>query len=474
MKTAVVVTLLSVVLTASALDLGLGILWVAAVVGLLALRRRLRPAPALALLVAVGVLVGGGRLGWFGSPTPASYATGWIPVWGSSSPSALPENPTVPQIAAAREQLAVQSREELRLTGLEIEQRAGAVVALSRRIEPLRGDAPREAVAIAASARRLARTLSAPEFRDLEARRAAVAAHLAELDRRLSTARDGAEAASILREADPVAMAQVSLRPVRDDLASAGAAVDAIVQTIGGGVPMITATATARVEEASGEIRWDIQYSVAGAPGVRLLRIETRPFRNAAPSGARVSLAYAAGGETPRPAPAGAWLELEPAPRGVTVAVTWSEPLAARPIRPALRTLTFNEITLGASARTDDVLVPAVLDGRPGIEIPLIVRLPPPRLTRVTLPPHALYFASRPGRATIRTDGETWDSTDDGAPSVRVELVPRSVFLRNPLFGSAADYLYRPNPGTVVSAIALAALTLVLIRRPHPADVATR
>jgi hypothetical protein len=473
-RTAGVVTLLGVVLTASALDLGLGIIWVAAVLGLIALRRRIRQAPVLVLLAAVSLLVGGGRIGWFTLPAPASYATGWIPFWGSPLPAALPESPTGPQILAARELLAAQSREELRLTGSEIEQRAGAVVALSRRIEPLRDAAPREAAAIEAAARRLARTLAAPEFRDLDARRTAAGAHLAELDRRLGTARDQSEATSILREADPVAMAQVSLRPVHDDLVSAEAAVDAILQTIGGGIPTATATATARLDEGSGEVRWEIQYAVADAPGVRLLRVETRPFRSAAPPGARVSLAYTAGGETPRPAPPGGWLELEPAPRGVTVAVTWSEPLVAHPIRPAFRTLPFKDITLGVAARADDVLVPAVLDGHPGIEIPLIVRLPPPSVTRVTLPGHALYFTSRPGRAATGPDEETWESNDEGAPSVRLELTPRSVFLRTSVFAWAAGYLYRPNLGTVVTAIGLAALTLVLIRRPRSADVATR
>src|SRR5262249_60601600 len=147
---------------------------------------------------------------------------------------------------------------------------------------------PRAPGAVEASARRLSRTLAASEFRDLEARRAAAAAHLTELGRRLGMARDEAEAASILREADPVAMAQVSLRPVREDLASAAAAAEALLQAVGGGVPSATASATARVEEASREIRWEVQYAVAGAANVRLLRLETRPFRSAAPSGARL------------------------------------------------------------------------------------------------------------------------------------------------------------------------------------------
>src|SRR5262249_50346757 len=228
-RTAAVVTLPGLVLAESALDLALGVLWVAALFGVLALRRRIRLAAVLVLLAAISLMVWGGRAGWFPPPTAGSYATGWVPFWGSRSSSALPEGTPRPQVTVAREKLAALSRDELRLTGSELEQRAGAVIALSRRIEPLRSLAPREAGAVEASGRRLARTLAASEFRDLEARRAAAAAHLIELDRRLGTVRDESEAASIVREADPVAMAQVSLRPVREDLASAAAAADALL-----------------------------------------------------------------------------------------------------------------------------------------------------------------------------------------------------------------------------------------------------
>jgi hypothetical protein len=469
-RTAAVVILLGIVLTASALDLALGVLWVVALVGVLALRRRIRFAPVLVLLAAVSLLIAGGRAGWFGPPAPASYATGWIPLWSSRSTSASSGGPPAPQIAA-REKLAALGREELRLTGSELEQRAGAVIALSRRIEPVRSAAPRETASIDAAARRLARTLAAAEFRDLEGRRVAAAAHLAELDRRLGAIQDESEAASILREADPVAMAQVSLRPVREDLASAAVAVEALAQALGGGMPTATATATALVAEANGELRWEARYVVAGVAGVRLLRIETRPFRIAAPPGARLSLAYAAGDEPLRPVPAGGWLELEPAPRGVTVVAAWSEPLVTRPIHAALRALTFEDIAVGATSRNDDVLIPAALDGHPGIEIPLIVRLPVPHLTRVRVAHHAFYFAERPGKATPGPEGDTWEASDDVAASTELELVPRSVFLRNPIFAWASDYLYRPNLRTVVVAIGLAALTLVLIRRSRPPAV---
>jgi hypothetical protein len=468
-RTAAVVTILALVLIASALDLALGMLWVVGLVGVLILRRRLRLAPAILLLAAVSLLVWGGRAGWLGSPAPVSYATGWLPVSGWRPVSTGVAGDTELRTVAAREKLATLSRDELRLTGPEIEQRAGAVIALSRRIEPLRRAAPREAAAVEMAARRLARTLAATEFRDLEARRTAAAAHFASLDRRLDTARDENEVASILREADPVAMATLSLRPVREDLASAGGAIDALARAIGGGVPTAMATATGWVDDGRGGIRWEGQYAVAGAPAVRLLRLETRAFRSAAPSGSRLSLAYAAGGEALRPVPTGGSLELEPAPRGVTVVMTWTQPLAPRPVRPMLRALTFQEVEVGISAKADDVLITAALDGYPGLEIPLFVQLPAPRLTRVVVPNHALYFASHPGRFTLGPDGESWEAADGATAGLRIELLPRTVFLRNPAFAWAAGYLYRPNPATVVVVFGLAALTLVLIWRARPA-----
>lgn len=461
--------LLGVVLTASALDLALGVLWVMALLGVLLLRRRIRLAPVLVLLAAAALLVWGGRLEWFASPAPVSYERGWVPRWGESR-SALSSAGAAgdPQLLAARARLAQIARDELRLTGAEMEQRAGAVIALSRRLDGLRPDAPREAAAVEAAARRLARTLTASEFRDLETRRAAASAHLTELDRRIGTARDGSEVASILRAADPAAMAHVSLRPVREDLAAANAAVDALVRVLGGGAPTAATTATARYDDGRQELRREVRYAVAGAPGVRLLRVELRAFRGAAPSGAPASLAYLAGGEAARPVPAGTSLELEPAPRSVAIVRAWVEPEVARPVHAAFRTVAFQAIEVGGAAAGDDVLITVALDGRPGSEIPLAVQLPPPRLARVVVPRHALYFASPAGVVTPDPEGESWEPVGEGAETLRLELVPRTALLRNPAFAWVRGYLYRPNAGTVVVATGLAALALVLLRRSRP------
>ncbi len=467
MRTAAVVAVLGTVAAASALDLALGVLWVAALVGVLLLRRRLRLAASLVLLAAGVLVVWGAHLGWYPPPAPASYETGWMPRW-SAAPSGLPPAGDR-ELEAARERILTLGREELRLTGPELEQRAGAVIALARRLDPVRGEAPREVALVEGAARRLARTLAAPEFRDLEARRTAAAAYVADLDRRIRLARDASEAALVLRAADPAAMAHVSLRPVREDLATATDAVETAVRLLGGGVPTATASATAGYDEERGEMRWEVRYAVAGAPRVRLLRLEPRAFRDTAPAARPLTLEYAAGGEAPRPLPPGPWLELEPAPRGVTVTAKWAEPVTVERIHATLRPITFGRLAVAAPPRGDDTLLMAVVDGLPGLEWPLAVRLPPPHLARVTVPRHALFFATRPGAVTLEPDGDRWEAGGEGPERIGIELVPRSLFLRNGAFAGVRDYLYRPSALTVATALGLAALTLVLVRRPRSA-----
>lgn len=467
MRTAAVLALLGTVAAASAFDLTLGLLWVAAFLGVLLLRRRLRLAAPLILLGAGALVVWGAHLGWFPPPELASYATGWIPRWAADPPGSPPARDR--EIEAARERVLALGQEEMRLTGPELEQRAGAVIALARRLDPVRREAPREVAVVEGAARRLARTLAAPEFRDLEGRRSAAAVYLGDLERRVRMARDGSEAAAVLRAADPAAMAHVSLRPVREDLAAATAAVESAVRLLGGGVPAATASAAAAYDEDRGEIRWEARYDVAGAPRVRLFRLETRAFRGIAPAGRPLALEYAAGGEAPRPVPPVAWLELEPAPRGVTVTARWVEPVTAEPIRATLRPLAFRRLEVRPPARGDDTVLLAVLDGLPGIEWPLTVSLPPSRLARVTVPRHALFFASRPGAVTPEPDGERWETGGEPPERLGVELVPRSVVLRNAGFTRVRSYLYRPNALAVAVALGVAALTLILVRRPRPA-----
>ena len=333
------------------------------------------------------------------------------------------------------------------MTGAELEQRVGAVIQVSRRLDALRGEAPREVAAVEGAARRLARTLAAPEFRNLEARRAAEVAYLAELDRRLGALRDASEAAEVLRAADPAAMAHVSLRPVRDDLAAADAALAALVRALGGEVPTATITATARYDETRGEVAWEVRHVVGGSPGSRLVRIETRAFRSAGPPGRPLALTYAAGDEALRPIPPGEWLELGPASRGASIVTAWSEAAPVRHVRSTLRPPTFERLEVALPATGDDALVAIVLDGHPGIEMPLTVRLPPPSLARVTVPRHALYFGSGPGTTGAEPDGDAWIPAGAGTERIEIDLVPRTLLAAEPSLCRGASVPLSTQPG---------------------------
>jgi hypothetical protein len=54
---------------------------------------------------------------------------------------------------------------------------------------------------------------------------------------------------------------------------------------------------------------------------------------------------------------------------------------------------------------------------------------------------------------------------------IGLDLVPRTLFLRNPGFARLCAYLYRPNPVTLTVAAGLAALTLMLVRRPRAGSI---
>ena len=119
MRTVAVVALLAVVLTASALDLALGVLWVVALLGVLLLRRRIRVAAVLVLLAAAALLVWGGRLGWFAAPAPVSVRERLGSKVGRAALGALARRrpPAIRQLLAARGRLAQLTRDELRLDG---------------------------------------------------------------------------------------------------------------------------------------------------------------------------------------------------------------------------------------------------------------------------------------------------------------------------------------------------------------------
>jgi hypothetical protein len=83
------------------------------------------------------------------------------------------------------------------------------------------------------------------------------------------------------------------------------------------------------------------------------------------------------------------------------------------------------------------------------------------------VPRYALYFASPPGTIARDSDADTWEPGGDGGEPLGLDLVPRSLLLRNAAFAVVRDYLFRPNVGAIVATAGLAALTLVLVRRPR-------
>jgi hypothetical protein len=82
--------------------------------------------------------------------------------------------------------------------------------------------------------RRLALTLTAPEFSDLEARRARLVARLAALELRLAGA-DETELRDITRALAAPAMADVSFRALRSDLERAESALAEAVRALAAG-----------------------------------------------------------------------------------------------------------------------------------------------------------------------------------------------------------------------------------------------
>ena len=215
------------------------------------------------------------------------------------------------------------------------------------------------------AARRLARTLAAPEFRDLEARRGAAAAYVADLDRRLRHGsrreRGGASCSGRRirrrwRTCRCGPCATISPPPPRRWKRSCG--------VLGGGVPAATATATARYDEGRGRDRAgrcgtsspglpacvcsDSRRAPSGAPrrAARPLALDVRGGERGAAPGAARRLAGARAG----------------APRGVTVVATWTEPATVQPIRATLRPITFGRLAVAPPARERR----RARDGRPG------------------------------------------------------------------------------------------------------------
>jgi hypothetical protein len=459
------------ILAASALDLSIGAMWLATLVGLACLRRR-RLAATGVLLASLAAL---GAMAWWGGarPAPASYATGWLD-WLDVRRAAAPGAAgTLAERERARLRLSALAREELALTGPEIARRAGAAVALARRARALQDRAPRDVAAVQAAARALARTLDAAEYRDLEGRRGRLRDHLAEASARLAAAADGPAVAEVLRALEPAALARVSLRAVREDLDRVWAAAGDLVRALGGAPPAISASAAASYDESRGELRREVRYTVRVEPPVRLRRLDATPLREVAPPAAPTELEYSVDGEPARPVPPGPWTEAGAGAGRMTVTARWLEPVSATPIRPFLRAVAFRRLTVPPVDPGPDVMVglEVPVDGGEGLEVELGVPLPPPPLERLTVPARALYFVGAPGTRAVQGSEETWTAAAGGAPrGVVAELAPPALLLRTTALAGVREALFRPNLATLAVVAAMAALTLILLRRaPRPA-----
>jgi hypothetical protein len=457
-RAAALAAVLGLVLAASALELSLGLLWVGALLGLLFLRRRMRAAPWLAVVASGGLLAAGMRWGGLDPPAAAPYEAGWLRLASVEGPSAGPGDEATRLAGRLRELVRI----ETGVTGVELEARTAAALAFARRVEGLRGRAPREVAAVQDAARRLARTLATPEFRDLEGRRRRVAEYLAEAQRRVATAGGVAELAAIRRALDPAAMAGVSLRAVREDLGAAAGAAAALVRALGGSEPVLAARVTVRVDEAAGALRRDVRYLLWIERPARLVRLHAGALRGAL--GEQVAGEYGLDEAPLRPLPSTPWLELDGA-RRARLLMAGTERLAATPVRGPLRLIRFWRLEIGPVAAGDDLPVVVGLDQMPGFEAPLAPALPPAALDRLLIPAHALHHVSRPGTVAREEAWDAWLPADRGVGHLGVELAPATPLVRTRLAAAARPYLYGPNAAAALAVLGLAGLTVLLARR---------
>jgi hypothetical protein len=465
--------ILVVVFAASALNLVLGGFWVATVLAILGWRRRARGAAWLVLGLVVAAGVGAERLGWLREPPAASYEVDeWA--WLRSRLAALtgPERPApAPSLqAAARARLAALRAEELEPTNRELEQRAGAAIAAARQITRWRARAPAEVTAAEEAARRLALTVTAPEFRDLDGRRARLVEWLAALDARLAASADATDVAAVSRALEPATLAGVSLRAVREDLGRAETALVAAVGAATGATVAVSATARLTYDEGRGDLIAERRYAIEATRPLRLVRLDVGAVRRAATeAGVAQTLTYAADGAGPQATGGGSEIVMGDG-GAMRIVIADRRAQAVRPVtlRPALRPIPFHRLDVdGAGDRPVTLLATVTLDEPAGPGVALALPAPPARLEAVALPRGALHYASRPGSVAIEDGWEPWRPADRAAApgGLRIELVPASVFVRNAAAARLRPYLYTPNLAAALAGVALAALAVALLPR---------
>jgi hypothetical protein len=342
-------------------------------------------------------------------------------------------------------------------------------IAASRQLGALRGRAPDEVAAAEDAVRRLALTMIDPEFRDLDARRARLAEWLDALDTRLAAARDEADVRAVEQALQPATLAPVSLRAVRTDLARAEAAIGAVLRALSGAGVTVSASVRVTYDEAGRLLVAETRQVLEAGGALRIVRLDLRGLE-------RGGVAVSTDGGPPGPVSPDAEVAL-PSPGAARVAVVDRRAWPARPepVRPRLRLPSFVRLSVAPPAGGDlaEVPVTVALDGGRGPEIPLVVPPGPPRLEAIDLPRHAFHHADRPGRLERREDRDTWTPVTAPDGGVTFELVPGARVLRNAAFVRVKDYLYTPNPAAALGCLGLAALAVVLARRPRPPSPST-
>jgi hypothetical protein len=420
--------------------------------------------------VAAGA--GAERLGWLRAPPAASYAVDeWAWLRGRLAALGGPGQPapaTSPR-AAARQRLAALRAEELEPGNRELEQRAGAAIASVRQIGRWRGRAPGEVAAAEEAARRLALTLTAPEFRDLDGRRARLVEWLAALDAQLAASTDPTEVAAVSRGLDPAALAVVSLRAVREDLGRAEAALVAAVRAVSGGTVAVRAIAQVTYDEERGESIAERRYEVEAGRPLRLVRLDVAALRRAATeAGVTQTLTYAAEGAG-SPATVGG-SEILVGDGGATrIVITDRRVRAAQPValQPVLRPIPFYRLDLGDPGDRPVTLLATVSLDEPGVGVALALPAAPARLESVVLPRGAFHYASHPGGVTVEAGRDRWRPADPAAApgQLRIELAPASILVRNAAAAWLRPYLYTPNLAAALAGVALAALAVAILPR---------
>jgi len=458
---------LGLVLAASALNLALGAAWLAALAGVWAIRRRV-PIGAGAVLGAVATLgVVGADRGWFEPPVAASYRedeADWLRRRVGGGPGA-PAGPDLRATLAAR--LATVGDEERHTSAAQLERRAAAAVALVRGLERRHGRATGEVGALETAVRRLAFTLTSPEFRNLDARRARSERYLTELAARLDLAQDDAELGAISQALDPAVLATVTLRAVREDLARVDGATRAVFRALGGGDVTVTATSVVAVDEVRGEAATEVRYRMEATPPSRITRIEPGGLHPVvAGDGGSRRITVAVDGGPPRQL-SGA-VGIEAGARRIEIVDYRARSAVGDAVRTPLRRIPFSMLELDPGRPAGRLLVTLQVDGAPGAEALLPVELPAARLLEVAAPRRALFWVGAPGRLQSTDALDVWRVAAPepiSADGLRVELAPPIRVFRNPAFAALRPYLYQPSLAASLTLVGLAGLTAVLAPR---------